>query len=68
MRIKYLHNGECKRLADKFNVSVQSISYALNFHRNSMTDRRIRHYAMNQCTAVLIEKNRKKHDTTDKAF
>lgn len=54
MRIKLLRHGDCKRLAEHFGCSTQSISYALNFKRNSMKDKEIRHYAMNEACAVMM--------------
>lgn len=54
MRIKLLTHGDCKRLAEHFSCTTQKISYALNFKRNAMSDRRIRHYAMNELNSIIL--------------
>lgn len=53
MRILLLKHGECKKLAEKFKCSQQTISYALNFRKHSWQDRTIRHYAANELQSII---------------
>lgn len=54
MRIKLIHHGDCQLIAQKFGCSPQTVSYALNFKHNSMISRKIRHFAMNEMSSVIM--------------
>lgn len=54
MRIVVMKKGGCKELAEKFDCTPQTISYALNFRKQGMLYRKIRHYAMNMMESVLL--------------
>lgn len=54
MRILLIERGACHTVAEKFGVSLQTVSYALNFKANSMMSRRIRHFAMNEMPSVIM--------------
>lgn len=54
MRIKLIKHGDGQKLAQFFGCCPEKISYALNFRRNAMSDRYIRHYAMNVLHSVIL--------------
>lgn len=53
-RIKTTIRGQTEVLQRVFGKSRQSISGALNFKRHTMTDRQIRHYAVNKLGYFII--------------